>query len=75
MRMSLGGNAVQEEAAGKVPELIGVVAALVLVITFGSMIAAGLPLLTAIFGVGVAIMCITLATAFFAYDVGLVRPA
>ncbi len=43
LRMSLCGNAGQEEAAGKVPELIGVVAALVLVITFGSMIAAGAP--------------------------------
>ncbi|QNP69404.1 MMPL family transporter [Streptomyces roseirectus] len=65
LKVSLGGNAVQEKAASKAAELIGlVVAALALVVTFGSLIAAGLPLLTAVFGVGVAILCITLATAF-----------
>ncbi|MFC4508537.1 MULTISPECIES: MMPL family transporter [Streptomyces] len=65
LTVSLGGNAVQDKAGGSAAELIGlVVAALVLVITFGSMIAAGLPLLTAIFGVGVAITCITIATSF-----------
>ncbi|MGW0578898.1 MMPL family transporter, partial [Streptomyces sp. NPDC002920] len=65
LTVSLGGNAVQDKAGSSAAELIGlVVAALVLVITFGSMIAAGLPLLTAIFGVGLAIMCITVATSF-----------
>ncbi|ELP68163.1 MMPL family transporter [Streptomyces turgidiscabies] len=64
LTVSLGGNAVEVKAASKVAELIGLaVAAVVLVITFGSMIAAGLPLLTALFGVGMAIMCITIATS------------
>ncbi|WP_369032886.1 MULTISPECIES: MMPL family transporter [Streptomyces] len=66
LTVSLGGNAVQEKAASKAAELIGLaVAAVALVITFGSMIAAGLPLLTALIGVGVAILCITVSTQFF----------
>jgi putative drug exporter of the RND superfamily len=47
-----------------VGELLGVsVAILVLAITFGSMIAAGLPLLTALLGVGFGILGIMLATS------------
>ncbi|MGW1210283.1 MMPL family transporter [Streptomyces sp. NPDC002499] len=65
LTVSMGGDAVQEKAASKAAELIGLaVAAVALVITFGSLIAAGLPLLTAILGVGMAVMCITIATAF-----------
>src|SRR5204863_2725221 len=46
-------------------ESIGVlVAGLVLVITFGSMLAAGLPLLTAIAGVGVGLSGIAIASKF-----------
>lgn len=63
--MNLGGNAVEEKAGGSATELIGlVIAALALVITFGSLLAAGLPLLTAIFGVGAAICAIIITTAF-----------
>ncbi|WP_405951857.1 MMPL family transporter [Streptomyces prunicolor] len=65
LTVSMGGDAVEDKAASKAAELIGLaVAAVVLVITFGSLIAAGLPLLTAILGVGVAVMCITIATSF-----------
>ncbi|MGJ5892150.1 MMPL family transporter [Streptomyces niveiscabiei] len=65
LTVSLGGTAVQEKSGGSAAELIGLaVAAVALVITFGSLLAAGLPLLTALFGVGVAILCITLATSF-----------
>ncbi|MFJ3776254.1 MMPL family transporter [Streptomyces sp. NPDC090075] len=65
LHVSMGGNAVQEKAKSKAAELIGLaVAALVLVITFGSLIAAGLPLVTAVFGVVAAILCITIATSF-----------
>ncbi|GAB3957168.1 MMPL family transporter [Streptomyces sparsus] len=51
----VGGTAVQAQpAAGGTAEAIGVaVAALVLVITFGSLVAAGLPLLSALIGVGI----------------------
>ncbi|MDH6216612.1 MMPL family transporter [Streptomyces pseudovenezuelae] len=65
LTVSMGGDAVQDEAGSKATELIGLaVAAVALVITFGSLIAAGLPLLTAVLGVGVAVMSITIATAF-----------
>ncbi|MGC0373008.1 MMPL family transporter [Streptomyces sp. SAI-229] len=65
LTVSMGGDAVEDESASKAAELIGLaVAAVALVITFGSVVAAGLPLLTAILGVGVAVMCITVATSF-----------
>ena len=52
------------ETGGK-SELIGIgIALLVLIITFGSLIAAGLPILTALVGVGLGIIGISLATAF-----------
>ncbi|KPI07494.1 MMPL domain protein [Actinobacteria bacterium OK074] len=64
--VSLGGDAVADKAAGKAAELIGLgVAAVALMITFGSLIAAGLPLFTAILGVATAILSVTVATRFF----------
>ena len=52
------------ETGGK-SELIGVgIALLVLIITFGSLIAAGLPIVTALVGVGLGMIGIYLATAF-----------
>ncbi|MFJ3306358.1 MMPL family transporter [Streptomyces sp. NPDC086549] len=66
LAVHLGGNAVQGKAGAGPAELIGVaVAAVTLVITFGSLLAAGLPLLTAVFGVGMAICALTMATAVF----------
>ncbi|MFD0367847.1 MMPL family transporter [Streptomyces sp. NPDC127114] len=60
LTVEIGGDALQsmpEQGAG---EIIGVViAGVVLVITFGSLVAAGLPLLTAIIGVGIGISTIT----------------
>ncbi|WMX46613.1 MMPL family transporter [Streptomyces roseicoloratus] len=60
LTVEIGGDALQsmpEQGAG---EIIGVViAGFVLVITFGSLVAAGLPLLTAIIGVGIGISTIT----------------
>lgn len=53
------------EEPGMSGELIGVaVAALVLIVTFGSLTAAGLPLATAIVGIGVGTSLITAATGF-----------
>ncbi|WP_433830783.1 MMPL family transporter [Actinoplanes sp. CA-015351] len=47
-------------------EALGIiVAAFVLLITFGSLVAAGLPLVTAIVGVGVGMLGIEIATGFF----------
>ncbi|WP_296606325.1 MMPL family transporter [Nocardioides sp.] len=54
-------------------ELIGVaVALLVLVLTFGSLVAAGLPIVTALFGVGLGITAVTGMTAFM--DIGSSTP-
>jgi uncharacterized membrane protein YdfJ with MMPL/SSD domain len=65
LSVSMGGTAVAEETKQSSTELIGIlIAAVVLVITFGSLVAAGLPLLTALFGVGLAVLSITLASSF-----------
>jgi RND superfamily putative drug exporter len=59
------GQAPQQGAS----ELLGFgVALIVMVIAFGSVVAATLPLITAIFGVGVAVASITGATAFLNLD-------
>ncbi|GAA4687761.1 MMPL family transporter [Nocardioides nanhaiensis] len=58
---------------GGTSELIGIgVALVVLVLTFGSLVAAGLPILTALFGVGIGVAGITAATAFT--DIGSTTP-
>ncbi|OZD06562.1 hypothetical protein CH275_10135 [Rhodococcus sp. 06-235-1A] len=65
LTVAVGGDAVT--AVGEVPlgELIGIgVAVIVLAITFGSLVAAGMPLLTALIGVGIGIMGITVLGAF-----------
>ncbi|MEU6390602.1 MMPL family transporter [Streptomyces sp. NPDC046939] len=56
-----GGDAVEaEQEMGGSAELIGIaISAVVLLITFGSLVAAGMPLLTAIIGVGIGISGIT----------------
>ncbi|MEV7677106.1 MMPL family transporter [Streptomyces sp. NPDC088341] len=65
LTVSLGGNAVLDEGGSRATELIGLlVAAFALVITFGSVVAAGLPLLSAIFGVGAALGAVTIASSF-----------
>ncbi|GAX56112.1 MMPL family transporter [Streptomyces olivochromogenes] len=58
--VEIGGDALQAPPETGPSEIIGVlVAAIVLVITFGSLLAAGLPLLTAIIGVGIGVSSIT----------------
>ncbi|MHA5053343.1 MMPL family transporter [Streptomyces sp. SD15] len=65
LAVSMGGTAVNEEPEQSATELIGIaIAAVVMVITFGSLVSAGLPLLTALFGVIAAICGITVASAF-----------
>ncbi len=60
-----GSAATEAEMPGGVTELIGIaVAAIVLVITFGSLVAAGLPLITAIIGIMIGSLGITVATGF-----------
>ncbi|MET7479740.1 MMPL family transporter [Streptomyces sp. NPDC005648] len=67
LTVEVGGTALAEQpAAGGPAEGIGIaLAAVVLLITFGSLAAAGLPLLTAIVGVGISMVSITaLGSAF-----------
>ncbi|MCH5673935.1 MMPL family transporter [Streptomyces gilvus] len=61
LTVEVGGDALQSGAeAGAAGEVVGlVIAAIVLVITLGSLVAAGLPLLTAIIGVGIGVSTIT----------------
>ncbi|WP_436524211.1 MMPL family transporter [Actinoplanes sp. HUAS TT8] len=60
------GESTQSAEGGHSSEAIGIViAAMVLVVTFGSLVAAGLPLLTAMIGVGLGMGGIQIATGFF----------
>ena len=64
LRVELGGNMFIEEAAFS-SELIGFVCAIViLLIAFGSVLAMGLPIVTALFGVGCGIALVGLAARF-----------
>ncbi|MEU7279224.1 MMPL family transporter [Streptomyces sp. NPDC045431] len=60
LTVEIGGDALQTVPETGSGEIIGViVAGIVLVITFGSLVAAGLPLLTALVGVGIGVSAIT----------------
>ncbi|MFJ8585924.1 MMPL family transporter [Streptomyces sp. NPDC093595] len=60
LTVEIGGDALQTVPETGAGEIIGViVAGVVLVITFGSLVAAGLPLLTALIGVGIGVSTIT----------------
>ncbi|MYT75353.1 MULTISPECIES: MMPL family transporter [unclassified Streptomyces] len=68
LQVEVGGEAARnaEDRAGPTAELAGIVAALViLVLLFGSVLAASLPLITALFAVGGAIGLIALASHVF----------
>ncbi len=72
---AVGGDAFADQAtAAGAAEGIGVLVALVvLTITFGSLVAAGMPLVTAIIGVGVGILGVTTLTGFV--DLSSTTPA
>ena len=62
-QVEFGGSAAAIESEPPIGEVLGVlVAMIVLAITFGSLLAAGLPLLTALIGVGVGMLGIQLAS-------------
>ena len=65
-QVDLGGQAFSIETPGLSPtEAIGLVIALVvLVMTLGSLVAAGLPLITAVFGVGITMALMTVVARF-----------
>jgi len=63
--VEIGGDALAHMAHSSSAEMIGLmVAIVVLLITFGSVVAAGLPILTALIGVLIGMMGITAATGF-----------
>ncbi|WP_010542254.1 MMPL family transporter [Dietzia alimentaria] len=65
LTIAYSGNAFQASEIGATGEIIGIaVAAVILTITFGSLIAAGLPLLVGVVGVGIGIAGIFAATSF-----------
>ncbi|MDH6450808.1 MULTISPECIES: MMPL family transporter [unclassified Streptomyces] len=70
LTVDVGGDVLQAEPeTGAIGEAIGLaIAAVVLVITLGSLVAAGLPLLTAIIGVAIGVS--TIATLAKALDLG-----
>lgn len=60
LTVEIGGDALQAMPETGTGEVVGVVVAgIVLVVTFGSLVAAGLPLLTALIGVGIGASSIT----------------
>jgi RND superfamily putative drug exporter len=60
-----GSGSQTQEMGGGASELIGIaIALIVLLLTFGSFVAAGLPILSAVFGLGVGLTGITALTAF-----------
>lgn len=67
LTIAAGGQGMQEMMQpGATSELIGIgIALLVLVLTFGSFVAAGMPILNAVMGLMLGMMGITGATAFF----------
>ncbi|MEV4625929.1 MMPL family transporter [Micromonospora sp. NPDC049523] len=65
LTVEIGGDALQSSPETGITEVIGIViAAVVLALTFGSLVAAGLPLLTALVGVLVGLAGISAASGF-----------
>ncbi|MBU2665542.1 MMPL family transporter [Actinoplanes bogorensis] len=65
LTVEMSGDALLVSGHTPIAEIIGLgVAAVVLVITFGSLVAAGLPLLTALVGVGIGAAAIGIASGF-----------
>jgi putative drug exporter of the RND superfamily len=64
VQIALGGTAIQNAEEGGSPEGIGMLAAaVILLIAFGSIVAAGLPLAVALFGLGISASLITVLAA------------
>ena len=69
LTVEVGGSALETEAGEGLGEVLGVlVAAVVLLITFGSLAAAGLSLLTAVLGVCVSLAGITAVSSAFGFS-------
>ncbi|GIF96237.1 MMPL family transporter [Catellatospora citrea] len=65
LTVEIGGDALRANPKTGVVEVIGIaVAALVLIITLGSLVSAGLPLLTAVVGIGIGLAGVAIAARF-----------
>jgi RND superfamily putative drug exporter len=74
LRVELGGGPIREAQGGASPEAVGLIAAAaILLIAFGSVVAAGLPLLVALFGLGISASLIGVVAAVM--DVPAFAPA
>jgi RND superfamily putative drug exporter len=74
LRAFVGGSAAEESSTLPIAEIIGVVVGFfVLALTFGSLVAAGMPLLTAIVGVGIGVTAIGTLSGFM--EIGSTTPA
>jgi RND superfamily putative drug exporter len=74
LNVAIGGDALAGVTEPPIGELVGIaVAIVVLTITLGSLVAAGMPLLTALVGVGVGMLAITTLTGFV--ELSSVTPA
>ncbi|GAB2526195.1 MMPL family transporter [Nocardia heshunensis] len=63
LQVELTGNIAQKQAAGGASEMIGIgVALVVMIIAFGAIVAAFVPIITAIFGVGTAMAIVMFGT-------------
>ena len=64
LRVEVGGSAIEYAEAGGSPEAIGLIAAgVILLVAFGSVVAAGLPLVVALAGLGVSASLTTVLSA------------
>ena len=65
LQLEVGGNLIRNAQGGTSPEAAGLLAAaVILLIAFGSVVAAGLPLLVAVFGLGISATLIGVLAAF-----------
>lgn len=65
LRIELGGNLIRQAQDGSSPELAGLLAAaVILLVAFGSVVAAGLPILVALFGLGISAVLTGALAAF-----------
>jgi RND superfamily putative drug exporter len=65
LRLEVGGNLIRNAQGGTSPEAAGLIAAaVILLVAFGSVVAAGLPLLVAVFGLGISATLIGVLAAF-----------
>jgi RND superfamily putative drug exporter len=65
LQVELGGNVFQSHDVGGASEMVGIIAAIVILLfAFGSVLAMGLPIMTALFGIGIGLGIVQLLANF-----------